>query len=50
MKFYQPKFEQHDASGSFYFTTSLTIYFYLALPTRAGSSQQHMPITVGAFA
>jgi uncharacterized membrane-anchored protein len=26
------------------------IYFiYLALPTRAGSPQQHMPITVGPF-
>jgi hypothetical protein len=23
--------------------------FYLALPTRAGSPQQHMPITVGPF-
>ena len=22
---------------------------YLALPTRAGSQQQHMPITVGPF-
>ena len=25
------------------------IYFYLALPTRAGSPQQHRPITVGSF-
>ena len=25
------------------------ILFYLALPTRAGSPQQHMPITVGPF-
>ena len=25
------------------------IFIYLALPTRAGSPQQHMPITVGPF-
>jgi hypothetical protein len=25
------------------------LFIYLALPTRAGSSQQHMPITVGPF-
>jgi hypothetical protein len=25
------------------------LFFYLALPTRAGSPQQHMPITVGPF-
>jgi hypothetical protein len=28
---------------------SQDIVFYLALPTRAGSPQQHMPITVGPF-
>ena len=27
----------------------LLLLFYLALPTRAGSPQQHMPITVGPF-
>jgi hypothetical protein len=26
------------------------LFIYLALPTRAGSPQQHMPITVGPFA
>jgi hypothetical protein len=25
------------------------LFIYLALPTRAGSPQQHMPITVGPF-
>jgi hypothetical protein len=25
------------------------VFIYLALPTRAGSPQQHMPITVGPF-
>jgi hypothetical protein len=28
---------------------NVTVAFYLALPTRAGSPQQHMPITVGPF-
>jgi hypothetical protein len=28
---------------------SLSTFIYLALPTRAGSPQQHMPITVGPF-
>jgi hypothetical protein len=28
----------------------LFLFIYLALPTRAGSPQQHMPITVGPFA
>ena len=28
---------------------SKTEFIYLALPTRAGSPQQHMPITVGPF-
>ena len=27
----------------------LNLFIYLALPTRAGSPQQHMPITVGPF-
>jgi hypothetical protein len=27
----------------------MNIFIYLALPTRAGSPQQHMPITVGPF-
>ena len=27
----------------------ISIFIYLALPTRAGSPQQHMPITVGPF-
>ena len=27
----------------------LFLFIYLALPTRAGSPQQHMPITVGPF-
>ena len=27
----------------------LVLFIYLALPTRAGSPQQHMPITVGPF-
>jgi hypothetical protein len=28
---------------------SIYLFIYLALPTRAGSPQQHMPITVGPF-
>ena len=28
---------------------SANLFIYLALPTRAGSPQQHMPITVGPF-
>ena len=31
------------------FCMHVFILFYLALPTRAGSPQQHMPITVGPF-
>jgi hypothetical protein len=27
----------------------MSLFIYLALPTRAGSPQQHMPITVGPF-
>jgi hypothetical protein len=27
----------------------ILVFIYLALPTRAGSPQQHMPITVGPF-
>jgi hypothetical protein len=26
-----------------------SLFIYLALPTKAGSPQQHMPITVGPF-
>jgi hypothetical protein len=29
---------------------SIYLFVYLALPTRAGSAQQHMPITVRPFA
>jgi hypothetical protein len=32
-----------------YFSTFADLFIYLALPTRAGSPQQHMPITVGPF-
>ena len=28
---------------------AISLFIYLALPTRAGSPQQHMPITVGPF-
>jgi hypothetical protein len=28
---------------------NIYLFIYLALPTRAGSPQQHMPITVGPF-
>jgi hypothetical protein len=31
------------------FLISTLLFIYLALPTRAGSPQQHMPITVGPF-
>jgi hypothetical protein len=41
----------NSVSNVFLFVSRLFIYLfiYLALPTRAGSPQQHMPITVGPF-
>ena len=35
--------------SSFEYVYCLLFIVYLALPTRAGSPQQHMPITVGPF-
>ena len=37
------------SSDIFFFFNFYFLIFYLALPTRAGSPQQHMPITVGPF-
>jgi hypothetical protein len=36
-----------ECGGMHFMVESLQIY--LALPTRAGSPQQHVPITVGPF-
>jgi hypothetical protein len=45
---------RNDSISSIFAVSPTTIsfffvFFYLALPTRAGSPQQHMPITVGPF-
>ena len=36
-------------AGRCYSILLCCLFIYLALPTRAGSPQQHMPITVGPF-
>jgi hypothetical protein len=39
----------YSITTSFMVSRTLCEFIYLALPTRAGSPQQHMPITVGPF-
>ena len=41
--------EVEDRVAIFVLLEGAYLFIYLALPTRAGSPQQHMPITVGPF-
>ena len=43
------RIETHLTGVSKRWENVLHLFIYLALPTRAGSPQQHMPITVGPF-